>query len=92
MGLANWKPSGAGDLRGPAARCPAGPDVAPEWARVRRAAAGHGRPHGRAPRCASEERDVSSTRPRQLLVPYPVTVLVEEHTALVVERLPQSVE
>ena len=41
--LGTWE---AGDLRGRSAGCPAGPDVAPEWARVRRAGAGHDDPHG----------------------------------------------
>jgi len=37
---------------------PAGPDVAPEWARVRRAGAGHDDPHGRSLSCRRGERAV----------------------------------
>jgi hypothetical protein len=43
-----------------------GPDVGPEWARVRRAGAGHGGRHGRARRGGRGEREVRSKRPRQL--------------------------
>ena len=39
---------------------PAGPDVAPEWARVRRAGAGHDDPHGAARRGGGGEREVRS--------------------------------
>ncbi len=41
--LGGWRPAGSG-RRGAST----GPDAVPEWARVRRAAAGHGDLHGRA--------------------------------------------
>ena len=58
--LGGWRPAGRG-RRG----APAGPDVAPEWARVRRAGAGHDDPHGAARRGGGGEREVSSKRPRE---------------------------
>ena len=47
-------------LRGRSAGAPAGPDVAPEWARVRRAGAGHDDPHGAARWGGGGEREVRS--------------------------------
>jgi hypothetical protein len=62
-GLAIWEPGrlaicGAG-RRG----VPAGPDAAPEWARVQRAGVGHDGPHGRTRRGGGGGREVRSIRP-----------------------------
>ena len=55
--LGGWRPVG---------RCggvpPARPDVAPEWARVRRARVGHDDPHGVGRRDGGGERGVRSVR------------------------------
>ena len=59
--LGTW---GAGGLEWRGRRsAPAGPDVAPEWARVRRAGAGHDDPHGVARRGGGGEREMRSRWP-----------------------------
>ena len=60
--LGTWE---AGDLRGRVGEASRrGPDVAPEWARARRAGAGHDDPHGAARRGGGGEREVRSVRPQ----------------------------